>query len=177
MATSRPDTGRKDGSGAPSVFTVVASPVGDLTLTGTGEVLTGCWFERHGKPTDIDPDLRRDHDAFAEAASQLSAYFAGELTEFDLRLWPVGTAFQLRVWERLRAIPYGETRSYGDLAVELGSPGASRAVGLANGRNPLSIIVPCHRVIGADGRLTGYGGGMDRKRALLDLEAGVGSLL
>lgn len=161
----------------PRVFTVVASPVGDLTLTGTTEALTGCWFELHGKPTNVGPDLRRDDSAFAEAATQLAAYFAGERTDFDLSLHPTGTPFQLQVWERLRAIPYGETRAYGDLAVEVGSPGASRAVGLANGRNPLSIIVPCHRVIGADGSLTGYGGGMDRKRYLLDLEAGVRSLL
>ncbi len=161
----------------PTVFTMVPSPVGDLTLTGTGDVLTGCWFERHGRAGDVAAGLRRADGAFAEAADQLDEYFAGERTAFDLPLHPVGTDFQLRVWARLRAIPYGETRSYGQLALELGQAGASRAVGLANGRNPLSIIVPCHRVIGADGSLTGFGGGVDRKRFLLDLESGVGSLL
>ena len=109
-------------------------------------------------------------DAFPDAVEQLAAYFAGELTDFDLNLELAGTAFQRRVWAALQTIPYGETRSYGEIAIQIGAPGASRAVGLANGRNPIGIIVPCHRVIGASGDLTGYGGGLDRKRALLELE-------
>lgn len=112
----------------------------------------------------------QDDDVFGDAVEQLGAYFAGELTSFDLDLELVGTEFQRRVWEALRTIPYGETRSYGEIALQIGAPGAFRAVGLANGRNPIGIIVPCHRVIGASGALTGYGGGLDRKRALLDLE-------
>ncbi|CAN5436798.1 hypothetical protein BH10ACT1_BH10ACT1_36300 [soil metagenome] len=160
-----------------TVFTTTSSPVGTLTLTGTGDALTGCWFEGHTKPTDVAPGLRRDDAAFADAVEQLAAYFAGERREFDLVLAPSGSAFQHRVWAQLRAIPYGETRSYGQLAHALGDPGLSRAVGTANGRNPLSIIVPCHRVIGADGSLVGFGGGMARKRLLLDLEAGIEALL
>ncbi|QXC60816.1 methylated-DNA--[protein]-cysteine S-methyltransferase [Aquihabitans sp. G128] len=163
-------------SGPATVFTVVPSPVGDLTLTGTGDALTGCWFEGHTKPTDHSPDLRADPGPFAAAVEQLEAYFAGELRRFDLVLEPSGSPFQHRVWEQLRAIPYGETRSYGQLATALGDPGLSRAVGTANGRNPLSIIVPCHRVIGADGSLTGFGGGLPRKRLLLDLESGAREL-
>lgn len=161
----------------PTVYAVVRSPVGDLTLSGTATAITGCWFEGHAKPTDLGDHLVRDDARFADAAEQLAAYFDGRLRRFDLELAPNGTPFQLRVWEQLRAIPYGETRSYGQLAAALGSPGASRAVGLANGRNPLSIIVPCHRVIGANGSLTGFAGGMERKRLLLDLEAGVDRLV
>jgi methylated-DNA-[protein]-cysteine S-methyltransferase len=112
----------------------------------------------------------RDDTAFPDAVEQLEAYFAGERREFDLELDLVGTSFQRQVWEALLTIPYGETRSYGQVAEQIGSPGASRAVGLANGHNPIGIIVPCHRVIGANGNLTGYGGGLDRKRALLALE-------
>jgi len=160
-----------------TVFTTVPSPVGELTLTGDGTALTGCWFEGHTKPTDRSPDLRRDTRAFADAVEQLEQYFAGERRAFDLDLAPVGSDFQHRVWAQLRAIPYGETRSYGQLATALGDPGLSRAVGTANGRNPLSIIVPCHRVIGADGSLTGFGGGLARKRLLLDLELGTPALL
>ncbi|MBK9168153.1 MAG: methylated-DNA--[protein]-cysteine S-methyltransferase [Bryobacterales bacterium] len=111
-----------------------------------------------------------NHPVVAEALRQLHAYFAGELHEFDLPLAPEGTPFQRRVWEALRAIPYGETRSYGDIAKAIGAPKASRAVGAANGRNPIPVVVPCHRVIGADGSLTGFGGGLAIKRTLLDLE-------
>jgi methylated-DNA-[protein]-cysteine S-methyltransferase len=110
---------------------------------------------------------------FPDAEVQLDEYFAGKRTQFDLPLHPIGTPFQIEVWEALKAIPYGEVRSYGDIAEQIGRPGASRAVGLANGRNPISVIVPCHRVIGASGSLTGYGGGLERKRLLLDLEADV----
>jgi methylated-DNA-[protein]-cysteine S-methyltransferase len=108
--------------------------------------------------------------AFTDVVEQLDAYFAGELTEFDVELDMPGTDFQQRVWSALRAIPYGETRTYGEIAAQIGAPGASRAVGLANGRNPISIIVPCHRVVGSTGGLTGYGGGLHRKRILLALE-------
>ena len=111
-----------------------------------------------------------DDDAFADAVAQLEAYFAGDLLEFDLELDLIGTEFQRRVWAALLTIPYGETRSYGEIAQQIGSPGASRAVGLANGHNPIGIIVPCHRVIGANGSLTGYGGGLERKKQLLDME-------
>jgi methylated-DNA-[protein]-cysteine S-methyltransferase len=111
-------------------------------------------------------------EPFAAAARQLAAYFAGQLTRFSLPLSPRGTEFQRQVWAALQEIPYGQTVTYGQLAADLGRPAASRAVGLANGRNPVSIVVPCHRVIGSDGSLTGYGGGLDRKRYLLDLEQG-----
>ncbi|MCU1368846.1 MAG: cysteine methyltransferase [Ilumatobacteraceae bacterium] len=153
-------------------YTRIATPVDDLILTGDGTALTGCYFvehRHHGAPSD---GLERDDDAFADAAAQLGEYFAGERTGFDLELAPTGTAFQQRVWMQLREIPYGATCSYADVARAIGAGNGFRAVGLANGRNPISIIVPCHRVIGADGSLTGYGGGMDRKRFLLDLEAG-----
>ncbi len=115
--------------------------------------------------------IRDDHAApFPDTRRQLAAYFAGDLTDFTLPLAPVGTAFQTRVWDELRAIPYGATCSHGDLARHLGSPGAARAVSLANGRNPISILIPCHRVVGTSGRLTGYSGGTERKAFLLALE-------
>lgn len=155
---------------AHTVARIVDSPVGPLTLAGDGEVLTHlCMDGQAHLPAGRD-EWRPDRRAFAGVAAQLEAYFAGELTEFDVPLLLEGTDFQRQVWEGLRAIPYGETRSYGELATTIGRPRAMRAVGLANGRNPVAIIVPCHRVIGADGSLTGYGGGMDRKRALLTLE-------
>lgn len=150
-------------------YRTVESPVGLLTLAGVdGRV-------RHLRMVDqtYEPDRgdwQPDDSAFPEAVEQLEAYFAGRLTEFQLELDLVGTGFQRRVWEALLTIPYGETRSYGEIARQIGSPGAFRAVGLANGHNPIGIIVPCHRVIGSNGSLTGYGGGLDRKRALLGLE-------
>jgi methylated-DNA-[protein]-cysteine S-methyltransferase len=150
-------------------WTVVEdTPVGPLHLTATDGALTGLRFGSgpcDGPRSDSDPVL-------ASVVAQLSEYFAGELRSFDVPLAPVGTAFQVSVWEQLRLIPYGTTVSYGELARRLGSPAASRAVGLANGRNPIAIVVPCHRVIGADGSLTGFGGGMAAKRTLLDLESG-----
>ena len=152
--------------------TRIASPVGDLVLTGDGTSLTGCYFTGSDHASTPWEGLVRDDEAFAPAVEQLAAYFAGERTAFDLPLAPSGTAFQLRVWEQLRTIPYGETRSYADVARAIGATSGFRAVGLANGRNPISIIVPCHRVIGANGALTGYGGGLERKRFLLDLERG-----
>jgi methylated-DNA-[protein]-cysteine S-methyltransferase len=148
-------------------WTTIESPVGELLLTSDGTSLTRLLFA----PVTTDPTWSSDPcPVLTETIAQLRAYFAGERTDFDLPLAPTGTAFQLRVWESLREIPYAETTSYGQLAGRLGNVKASRAVGLANGRNPISIVVPCHRVIGADGSLTGYGGGLDRKRTLLDLE-------
>jgi methylated-DNA-[protein]-cysteine S-methyltransferase len=151
-------------------FDVVDSPVGPLTLVSTDGLLSGLYLheQRHRPPQDQFGT--RDGRGFARAAEQLEGYFRGELTAFDVPLRLIGSAFQLRVWAELRRVPYGSTRSYGQLAAAIGSPTASRAVGLANGRNPISIIVPCHRVIGADGSLVGYAGGLDRKRFLLALE-------
>ncbi|WP_330460681.1 methylated-DNA--[protein]-cysteine S-methyltransferase [Streptomyces sp. NBC_00820] len=152
--------------------TVTDSPYGPLTLVAEDEVLCGLYMtdQRH-RPAEETFGPRDDSlPAFAAAEEQLKAYFAGELTEFTLELSLGGTEFQRKVWHQLTLIPYGETRTYGQLADELGNPGASRAVGLANGRNPIGVIVPCHRVIGSTGSLTGYGGGLDRKRRLLDFE-------
>ena len=146
-------------------YAQIDSPIGPLLLTGDDESITGLYMSR-------DPDGRRDDGAFTRAREQLDAYFAGELEIFDLPLAPRGTEFQRRVWDELRQIPYGQTTSYGALAAKIGRPDACRAVGLANGRNPISIIIPCHRVIGASGALTGYGGGIERKRWLLAHERG-----
>ena len=146
------------------------SPVGELLLISDGEALTGIHFDgHHGR----SPTPGGEHDPIiAEAARQLRAYFAGERESFALPLHPAGTPFEVEVWEELRRIPYGETLSYGELADRVGHPGAARAVGRANACNPIPIVVPCHRVIGADGSLTGFGGGLDTKRRLLDHERG-----
>ncbi|MFE9684480.1 methylated-DNA--[protein]-cysteine S-methyltransferase [Streptomyces sp. NPDC002701] len=154
--------------------TVIDSPYGPLTLVATDGVLSGLYMtdQRHRPPQETFGSP--DDTVFAEATAELAAYFAGELTDFSVRLDLVGTPFQRAVWAELRRIPYGETRTYGQLADALGNPKASRAVGLANGRNPLGIIVPCHRVVGANGSLTGYGGGLERKQRLLDFERGAG---
>ncbi|MFG2193568.1 methylated-DNA--[protein]-cysteine S-methyltransferase [Streptomyces sp. NPDC048639] len=151
---------------------VVDSPLGPLTLVATDGVLSGLYMteQRHRPPQETFGVP--DETPFAEAVRQLDAYFAGDRTDFDLPLHLHGTPFQQRVWTALLEIPYGRTLSYGELADRLGNPSASRAVGLANGKNPVSIIVPCHRVVGAGGSLTGYGGGIDRKRRLLDFESG-----
>lgn len=150
-------------------YRVIASPIGPLTLAGHGGALTHLRMaEQTHEPNRSDWVL--DERAFPDAVDQLGAYFAGERTEFDLALELTGTAFQRRVWQALQTIPYGRTVAYGHIADQIGAPGAARAVGLANGRNPISIIVPCHRVIGSNGGLTGYGGGVDRKRTLLELE-------
>jgi methylated-DNA-[protein]-cysteine S-methyltransferase len=155
-------------------WTIMTTPIGDLLLAADDEGLTHLLMEPFDPPAgprdDDDPVLTR-------ARAQLEAYFAGDLTEFDLPLHPAGTEFQRRVWDALTTIPYGKTASYGQIAAAIGAPGAARAVGLANGRNPISIIVPCHRVIGSGGALTGYGGGLDRKRYLLGLETGARALL
>lgn len=159
-------------------YTHFDSPLGPILLTSDGVALTGLYMSehKHGKPLRADWSLSNGASLFHEARQQLAAYFAGELTRFDLPLAAQGTAFQLRVWEELMSIPYGSTVSYGELALRLGNMNASRAVGLANGRNPISIIVPCHRVIGSNGKLTGYGGGLPRKAALLAFEASVRAL-
>ncbi len=153
-------------------YTYFDSPLQPLLLTSDGAALTGLYMDAHRHGPELRADWRQDDEAapFAEAKRQLTAYFAGCLTAFDLPLAPVGTTFQKCVWEELRRIPHGQTVSYGELARRIGSPNACRAVGLANGRNPLSIIVPCHRVVGANGKLVGYAGGTTRKEALLALE-------
>ena len=152
--------------------TTFDSPIGPLTVRAENGTITGVWMEDDDLPEHIDETPPLD-----EARRQLDAYFAGELREFDLPLAPAGSEFQLGVWRELAKIPYGETISYGELATRVGDPTKARAVGAANGRNPLPVVVPCHRVIGADGSLTGFGGGLDRKRRLLELERGVSSLV
>jgi methylated-DNA-[protein]-cysteine S-methyltransferase len=156
--------------GSSARHTIVDSPIGGLLLTRDDRGLTGLFMDADRHAPWLEGS-REDPAAFRDVADQLAAYFAGELTDFDLPLAPSGSSFQLTVWAALRTIPYGETRRYVDIARQIGKPSGSRAVGLANGRNPISIIVPCHRVIGADGSLTGYGGGLERKRTLLDLES------
>ncbi len=156
-------------------YTSMESPVQTLLLTSDGTALTGLYLVEHTRAAEIGADwiCRDDAAPFLEAKRQIAAFFKGELKEFDLPIRMIGTAFQQRVWNALRNIPYGSTLSYGELAQRVGNPNASRAVGLANGRNPLSLIVPCHRVIGANGKLTGYSGGLRRKEALLAFEAAV----
>ncbi len=150
-------------------YRTIDSPIGPLTLAGHDSVLTTLrMVDQTYEPSRVG--WSPNPEAFDDAVEQLCAYFAGELTEFDIELDLRGTEFQQRVWKALLTIPYGETRSYGKIAEQIGTPGSARAVGLANGHNPLAIIVPCHRVIGANGGLTGYGGGLDRKRTLLELE-------
>jgi methylated-DNA-[protein]-cysteine S-methyltransferase len=158
------------------LFRTIASPIGELTLAGAGSTLTHLLMAEQSHEPDRSDWEPAASDAFTDVVEQLDAYFAGRLTEFDVDMQSDGTEFQRRVWAALQTIPYGETRSYGQIAEQIGSPAASRAVGLANGRNPISIIVPCHRVIGSSGGLTGYGGGIERKRALLELELNANSL-
>lgn len=154
-------------------YTRIDSPIEPLLLSSDGESLTSLTMveQRHGP--FFSETWKRDDNAnpFVEARKQLAAYFAGELTEFDLPLAMRGTEFQKQVWRELQSIPFGVTINYGELAERIGNPNSSRAVGAANGRNPISIIVPCHRVIGANGKLTGYGGGMARKEWLLAHES------
>ncbi|MCT7662118.1 methylated-DNA--[protein]-cysteine S-methyltransferase [Mycobacterium deserti] len=150
-------------------FRSMNSPVGPLTLAGkNGRLMHLRMVDQTYEPSR--DGWEEDDGIFAEAVEQLDAYFAGERIEFELELDLVGTSFQRRVWEALLTIPYGETRSYGEIARQIGAPTAFRAVGLANGHNPIGIIVPCHRVIGSNGNLTGYGGGIEKKKALLGLE-------
>jgi len=151
-------------------YTHIASPIGPLLLIGDGTALTGLHMANGKHPVAIEAHWQHNSSVFAAAQDQLDAYFDNRLQVFDLALKPEGTAFQQRVWTALLDIPFGQVDSYGGLARRIGKPTASRAVGMANGRNPISIIVPCHRVIGADGSLTGYGGGIERKRWLLSHE-------
>ena len=154
-------------------YTYMDSPVGRLLLAGEADGLALISFPEDRYRREPGPDWQADQGNFGAALDQLGAYFAGELTDFDLDLAPEGTSFQRAVWTALRDIPYGETRSYGEIAREIGRPAASRAVGAANGSNPLPIVVPCHRVIGSTGKLTGFGGGIEVKAALLALERSV----
>jgi methylated-DNA-[protein]-cysteine S-methyltransferase len=153
-----------------ATHTIVDSPLGPLTLTAVDGVLSGLYYLGHRPAPRPDAFGARDPGAFADAERQLAEYFAGERTAFELAVHPAGGAFQQAVWGHLDAIPYGATCTYGDIARALGGPALARAVGTAVGRNPLSVIRPCHRVLGRDGRLTGYAGGLDRKQALLELE-------
>jgi methylated-DNA-[protein]-cysteine S-methyltransferase len=162
----------------PTRFTLLESPVGELlAMCEQDEQLTGLHFNDGPLPIERRPQWVRDDDAFTELRRQLDAYFAGELERFELALRPRGSTFQLNVWSALREIPYGQTASYREIAAAIGQPGAARAVGGANNRNPIAIVIPCHRVIGASGSLTGYGGGLPRKQRLLALEAGTPSLV
>ena len=153
-------------------YTYVTSPIGRLLLAGDGVAIERLHFSSGSKAQLPDVAWVARPEVFTEAAHQLEAYFQGALQEFALTLNPQGTAFQLAVWRELVKIPYGRTVTYGELATRLGNPQASRAVGLANGANPIAIVQPCHRVIGANGKLTGFGGGLDVKQRLLDLERG-----
>ena len=156
-------------------YTYHESPVGALLMQSDGQVLTGLHFhdEKYVPQRQADWELSPDLPIFARTHLQLDEYFAGARRAFDVPIAPSGTEFQRRVWNVLLSIPYGVTTTYGAMARELGQPTAMRDVGAANGRNPISIIVPCHRAIGADGTLTGYAGGLHRKRALLELESAV----
>ncbi len=157
-------------------YTIIESPVGGLLASADSEGrITGLHFI-DGRTPARDSWVRDDR-ALAPLRWELEEYFAGTRREFELELAPAGTPFQLEVWRALRTIPYGETASYGEIAAAVGQPGAARAVGGANNRNPIAIVVPCHRVIGASGSLTGYGGGLPRKQQLLALEAGVHALV
>jgi methylated-DNA-[protein]-cysteine S-methyltransferase len=162
-----------------SYFTYFESPIQTLRLVSDGRSLIGLYMiaEKHAQILCNDWLENEAVKPFAAVRQQLTDYFAGRLTEFDLPLAPRGTDFQQKVWQALQTIPYGETISYGELAQQIGQPNASRAVGLANGSNPISIIVPCHRVIGASGKLTGYGGGIERKQWLLNHEQGQKSII
>jgi methylated-DNA-[protein]-cysteine S-methyltransferase len=154
------------------IYTTVESPIGELLLLGDGEVLRGLYMQAGRRPIRIRPAWERDDSAFPEAREQLAQYFAGERTSFDLPMQLDGSVFQRTVWHALTEIPYGQTISYGELARRIDRPDLARAVGTANGQNPIAVVVPCHRVIGSDGKLVGYGGGLENKRLLLDLEQG-----
>jgi methylated-DNA-[protein]-cysteine S-methyltransferase len=160
----------------PLLYTTVESPIGELLLLGDGRALHGLYMQEGRKPVKISARWKRSAQSFALVRSELQEYFAGGRTTFEVPLVMKGAEFERQVWQALRGIPYGQTVSYGEIARRVGQPSAARAVGLANGRNPIAVIVPCHRVIGADGTLTGYGGGLERKRLLLDLENGQTSL-
>jgi methylated-DNA-[protein]-cysteine S-methyltransferase len=154
----------------PVSYEYLESPIGTLLLAADADGLQQILFSTNGRPARPDSVWQEDSSALGNVIRQLRAYFAGELEAFDLSLAPLGTPFQQKVWSELRKIPYGETISYGELARRIGNPNASRAVGLANGSNPIPIVIPCHRVIGSNGKLTGYGGGLPIKEKLLALE-------
>jgi len=154
----------------PLRVTILDSPLGEIVVAGDGDAVTGLWFA----PLPALHDAERDDARFDRVARQLDEYFAGRRREFDVPVRVDGSPFERRVWREVRAIPYGQTASYGEIARRIGRPGAARAVGLANARNPVCVVVPCHRVVGADGALTGYSGGLERKRALLTLEGARG---
>lgn len=156
---------------ARTFYDVTESPLGPLLLTSDGEALTGVFMENHRHGPAVGPTWTRDAAPLRAVREQLGAYFAGDLQTFTLATRTSGTPFQESVWVALADIPFGATESYGSVAVRLGDPNAVRAVGTANGRNPLSIVVPCHRVVAADGALAGYGGGVENKRRLLALES------
>jgi methylated-DNA-[protein]-cysteine S-methyltransferase len=158
-------------------YTNIDSPVGGLRLVAEELGLRTVWFLRGRKKEVPDIEWKEDAAFFTEVIRQLRAYFAGELRDFEIPLLMEGTEFQKRVWKSLQTIPYGETISYGQLAKQIGDPKAVRAVGAANGQNPIPIIVPCHRVIGSNGSLTGFGGGLENKKKLLELESGQRRLL
>jgi methylated-DNA-[protein]-cysteine S-methyltransferase len=151
-------------------YSRMKSPIGTLTLVADDSGLRQINFSHDGRASAPNPDWHEDSSVLHEPIRQLRAYFFGELEDFDLPLKPDGTPFQQKVWNELCSIPYGSTISYGELARRIGNPNASRAVGLANGSNPIPIIIPCHRVIGSNGKLTGYGGGLPIKEKLLALE-------
>jgi methylated-DNA-[protein]-cysteine S-methyltransferase len=157
-------------------YSTFDSPLGELLAVGDEDRLRGLFMQEGRTAISVLTDWQAAEEPFAELREQLGEYFAGQRRDFEVPLALEGSPFQRRVWRALQGIGYGETISYGELARRIGVPSASRAVGVANGHNPISIIVPCHRVIGADGSLTGYGGGLERKRRLLELEAGVLSL-
>jgi len=150
-------------------FDHFASPLGRMLLATDGEALTGAWFDgqRHQPPVGADWRRRHDLPILRQAATELACYFAGERTRFGLALAPAGTPFQRAVWDAIAAVPCGETIAYRELALRVGRPDAVRAAAAATGRNPLSIVIPCHRIVGANGALTGYAGGLERKRWLL----------
>jgi methylated-DNA-[protein]-cysteine S-methyltransferase len=152
-------------------YRYIDSPIGEILIAGDDDGLRYIGFPEGKGRIEPGAGWTRNDEAFADAARQLAEYFAGERRSFDLNLSPHGTRFQLAVLQALQAIPYGETRSYADIARAVGSPSAVRAVGAANGRNPLPIVIPCHRVIGSNGSLTGFGGGIETKRFLLHLES------
>jgi len=159
-----------------TTHTVAGSPLGDLTLVADDGSLAGLYFPHHWYRPDPAGFGPRDDDGFGDVTAQLGEYFAGRREDFGLLLGPQGDEFQHRVWALISRIPYGQTTSYGELAKQLGDGAAAKDVGQAVGRNPLSVIVPCHRVVGKDGQLTGYAGGLARKRFLLDLEQRAGHL-
>ena len=163
-APARPST-------TPQRWTTIDSPIGPLTAVRDEQGITMLLLPEGKHTVDPSPEWIRDDTAFDDLRAQLAEYFAGTRTEFDLPLHPAGTPFQQRVWAALSEIPYGRTTSYGATAASIGAPGAARAVGAANGLNPIPILVPCHRVVGANGSLTGYGGGLDAKKWLLAHEA------